>query len=215
MNIDTLKLPKMKEEHSNFYLANKKENKSISIIDCEKMFAKMTISDKLKDSVYQILMNLKSLALQSNAEKRKVSAIIIKNGMTYGGKNYCQLTPNTKNKCELIDGNTSPFTIHAEEDAIFNFFNENPLPLNLPDYFELDELVMYTTFSPCHNCTRMIVQSGVKYLNIINVHKENFEQDIYNEKEIFNISPLTYLINHGIKINYLINSDLNNLKELK
>lgn len=46
-----------------------------------------------------------------------------------------------------------PYRIHAEENAIL--FLNNPLPENTK---------IYITGRPCHKCTRMIIQKGIKHI---------------------------------------------------
>lgn len=72
-----------------------------------------------------------------------------------------------------------PYVVHAEPNAILNSTQS------------LEESTMYVTLFPCHECAKLIIQSGIKSL----VYTDNK----YHEKDSFKAS-LRMLEDAGIKI---------------
>lgn len=94
-------------------------------------------------------------AEESYCKRNKVGAVIsLDERVLSTGYNG---TPNgSDNNCEeTINGNiiTKDTVIHAEANAIL-FAAKNGIPLN--------NCVLYVTLSPCKECAKMIIQSGIK-----------------------------------------------------
>lgn len=150
-------------------------------------------------------------ALKSPANKRKVGCIIfdmIHNTITYG-HNY--ITPAPKDfptYVEKPNGVTSNYTIHAEENAIFNQLTIGPMNRQsmikpIDEYFNEYPLVMITTYSPCANCAKMIVQSGIKCVIIANIHVNNFLLHEYHNNILIDYSVKDYLETNGVNLLYI------------
>ncbi len=105
----------------------------------------------------------KVVALRSNCIKRKVAAVIVKdkriiatgyNGTPRGVKNCSE---GGCPRCNSIDvagkGLDECLCSHAEENAIVQSAYHG---VNIKD------AVLYTTFSPCLTCTKMIINAGIK-----------------------------------------------------
>ena len=105
----------------------------------------------------------KVVALRSNCIKRKVAAVIVKdkriistgyNGTPRGVKNCSE---GGCPRCNSIDpsgkGLEECLCSHAEENAIVQSAYHG---VNIKDS------VLYTTFSPCLMCTKMIINAGIK-----------------------------------------------------
>lgn len=105
----------------------------------------------------------KVVALRSNCIKRKVAAVIVKdkriiatgyNGTPRGVKNCNE---GGCPRCSSIDasgkGLEECLCSHAEENAIVQSAYHG---VNIKDS------VLYTTFSPCLMCTKMIINAGIK-----------------------------------------------------
>jgi len=88
----------------------------------------------------------------SKSNRNKVGCIIVKNGNIISiGWNG---TPHGfDNKCEDKNYNTIPEVIHAEENAICKLAKSTN---------SSQDSTLYITLSPCYNCAKLIIQSGIK-----------------------------------------------------
>jgi dCMP deaminase len=88
----------------------------------------------------------------SCCSRKKVGAIIVKDGMIISdGFNG---TPNGfLNDCEDANGDTYWYVLHAEANAILKVAKSSQ---------STDGATLYVTYSPCKDCSKLIVQSGIK-----------------------------------------------------
>ena len=91
-------------------------------------------------------------AKNSYCTRRQVGALVVKNNMIisdgYNG------TPNGfENVCEDDNGITKPYVLHAEANAITKLARSNN---------NSDGATIYITASPCIECAKLIIQSGIK-----------------------------------------------------
>lgn len=132
------------------------------------------LSKKYKwDKIY---MNIaREISSASHANRKKVGSIIVKdnriisygyNGTPYGFDNTCEENGVTKKE-----------VLHAESNAITKCAMSTD---------STKGSTMYTTMSPCYNCAKLIIQSGIK---------EVCYSEEYNDKEAIQL-----LINAGIEI---------------
>lgn len=103
----------------------------------------------------------------SHAERKKVGAVLVKDkniiGFGYNG------TPrNFPNKCE-IDGKTIPEVIHAEVNVIAKVASSTQSTENCD---------LYITLSPCHECSKLIIQSKIKRVFYKEVYREDLGLNI-------------------------------------
>jgi len=89
----------------------------------------------------------------SECERLKVGAIVVKNGsiLAHGWNG----TPSgfKTNSCELEDGTTSPFVLHAEQNALVKMAKSTE---------SIEGAELFCTHSPCPDCSKLLAQSGVK-----------------------------------------------------
>ena len=87
----------------------------------------------------------------SVAERRKVGVLIVKdNQIISDGFNG---TPKGfPNECEDFNGKTRRLVLHAESNAISKLAKSPHSSL---------ESTMYTSLSPCYECSKLIIQSGI------------------------------------------------------
>ncbi len=121
-------------------------------------------------------MNIaREISSASHANRKKVGSIIVKdnriisygyNGTPYGFDNTCEENGVTKKE-----------VLHAESNAITKCAMSTD---------STKGSTMYTTMSPCYNCAKLIIQSGIK---------EVCYSEEYNDKEAIQL-----LINAGIEI---------------
>ena len=95
----------------------------------------------------------KSISELSYANRKKVGAIIVKDTMIISD-GYNGTPTGFDNECEDSEGNTKWFTLHAEANAITKLVRYSGLPVN--------GSTLYITLSPCKECSKLILQSGIK-----------------------------------------------------
>lgn len=88
----------------------------------------------------------------SYAKRLKVGAIIVKDQMIISdGFNG---TPREfANVCEDDEGNTHPYVLHAEANAITKVAQSTN---------SSKDATLYTLVSPCMECSKLIIQAGIK-----------------------------------------------------
>lgn len=83
--------------------------------------------------------------------RRKVGAIIVKDQMIISD-GYNGTPAGFENVCEDEDGVTKPYVLHAEANAITKVARSNN---------SSDGSTLYVTASPCVECAKLIIQSGI------------------------------------------------------
>ena len=103
-------------------------------------------------------------AENSYCQRRKVGALIVKDKMIISD-GYNGTPAGFENCCEDETGHTFPFVLHAEANAITKVARSN----NSSDGATLarsnnssDGATLYVTSSPCIECAKLIIQSGIK-----------------------------------------------------
>lgn len=84
--------------------------------------------------------------------RRKVGAIIVKDQMIISD-GYNGTPSGFENVCEDEDGKTKPYVLHAEANAITKVAKSTNNSNNA---------TLYVTTSPCIECAKLIIQSGIK-----------------------------------------------------
>ena len=90
-------------------------------------------------------------AENSYCERRKVGALIVKDKMIISD-GYNGTPSGFENVCENEDGFTKPYVLHAEANAITKIARSNN---------NSNGATMYVTASPCIECAKLIIQSGI------------------------------------------------------
>ncbi len=91
-------------------------------------------------------------AENSYCKRRKVGAIIVKNQMIISD-GYNGTPAGFENVCEDDGGTTKPYVLHAEANAITKVARSNN---------SSEGSTLYVTSSPCLECAKLIIQSGIK-----------------------------------------------------
>lgn len=91
-------------------------------------------------------------AENSYCERRKVGALIVKDNMIISD-GYNGTPAGFENVCEDTDGHTKPYVLHAEANAITKVARSNN---------SSDGATLYVTASPCIECAKLIIQSGIR-----------------------------------------------------
>lgn len=91
-------------------------------------------------------------AENSYCQRRKVGAIIVKNSMIISD-GFNGTPSGFENVCEDEAGFTKPYVLHAEANAITKVARSNN---------SSDGATLYITASPCMECSKLIIQAGIK-----------------------------------------------------
>lgn len=91
-------------------------------------------------------------AENSYCQRRKVGAILVKDKMIISD-GFNGTPAGFENVCEDTDGLTKPYVLHAEANAITKVARSNN---------SSDGSTLYVTASPCLECAKLIIQSGIR-----------------------------------------------------
>lgn len=91
-------------------------------------------------------------AENSYCQRRKVGAIIVKDSMIISD-GFNGTPSGFENVCEDESGVTKPYVLHAEANAITKVARSNN---------SSDGATLYITASPCMECSKLIIQAGIK-----------------------------------------------------
>jgi len=107
-----------------------------------------------KDLKYHVtyLRMASEWASLSCCKRKKVGALIVKDG-TIISDGFNGTPKGFPNDCEDADGNTHWYVLHAEANAMLKVARSTQ---------STDGATLYVTYSPCKDCSKMIVQSGIR-----------------------------------------------------
>lgn len=91
-------------------------------------------------------------AENSYCKRRRVGAIIVKDKMIISD-GFNGTPSGFENVCEDEDGLTKPYVLHAEANALTKVARSNN---------SSDGATLYVTASPCLECAKLIIQSGIR-----------------------------------------------------
>ena len=110
------------------------------------------MEDKLLELDKRYLRMAAIWAENSYCTRRKVGALILKDKMIISD-GYNGTPAGFENVCELEDGTTKPYVLHAEANAITKIARSGN---------SSEGATIYVTTSPCIECAKLIIQSGIK-----------------------------------------------------
>ncbi len=117
----------------------------------------------------------------SFCERKKVGAIIVKDGMIISD-GFNGTPTGFDNCCENEEGDTNWFVLHAEANAILKVAKST---------HNCKNSTLYLTLSPCKDCSKLVVQSGIERVVFINKYKDT--------------SGIDFLAEAGIKVEHIDN----------
>ena len=123
----------------------------------------------------------------SHANKKKVGCILVKNGLIISD-GYNGTPTGYENECEDCDGNTKWYILHSEANAITKLVRTGGI--------SAENSTLYTTLSPCKECAKLILQSGISTV----IYKEQYRDT----------TGIDFLNNSGIKVYQFMNSNDSN-----
>ena len=120
----------------------------------------------------------------SYCKRKQVGALIVKDRMIISD-GYNGTPSGFENRCEDDEGNTQWFVLHAEANAILKLAGSTQ---------SAKDATLYLTLSPCKECSKLILQAGIKKLVYVDDYKDN--------------DGIAFLKNHGIEILQVTDDDL-------
>ena len=120
----------------------------------------------------------------SYCKRKQVGALIVKDRMIISD-GYNGTPSGFENRCEDNEGNTQWFVLHADANAILKLARSTQ---------SAKDATLYLTLSPCKECSKLILQAGIKKLVYVDNYKDN--------------DGIAFLRNHGIEILQVADDDL-------
>lgn len=121
------------------------------------------MEDKQKTLDSRYLRMARIWAENSYCKRRQVGALVVK-GQRIISDGYNGTPSGFENCCEDENNVTKPYVLHAEANAITKLARSHN---------NSDGATIYITASPCIECAKLIIQSGIKRV----VYGENYRLD--------------------------------------
>jgi len=102
-------------------------------------------------------------AENSYCERKKVGALLVKDKMIISD-GYNGTPSGFENICEDKDGTTKSYVLHAEANAITKVAKSSN---------SSEGATLYVTTSPCIECSKLIIQSGIKRVVFSEMYRKN------------------------------------------
>jgi len=122
----------------------------------------------------------------SYCKRKQVGTILVKDRRIISD-GYNGTPSGFENICEDEEGQTKWYVLHAEANAILKCASSNQ---NCVD------ATLYITLSPCKECSKLILQSGIKRLVYLDKYSDS--------------SGLDFLIQNGVQITQITRNKLEN-----
>jgi len=124
-----------------------------------------------------------SWAMLSYCQRKKVGAIIVKDSVIISD-GYNGTPAGFDNSCENDIGETHWYVLHAEANAILKVAKSTN---------NCHGATLYLTHSPCKDCSKLVLQAGIKRVVFIESYKD--------------VSGILFLENAGIEVTQIKNID--------
>lgn len=108
--------------------------------------------DKQTKRDYLYMRMARTWAENSYCERRKVGALLVKDNMIISD-GYNGTPSGFENVCEDENNVSKPYVLHAEANAITKIARSHN---------SSDGSTLYVTASPCMECSKLIIQAGIK-----------------------------------------------------
>jgi dCMP deaminase len=130
-----------------------------------------------RDGLY--LKMAKIWSENSYCERNQVGCLIVKNGAIVSD-GYNGTPHGFPNVCETTEGETHPYVLHAEANAISKIAKSNN---------SSEGSTIYITLSPCYECAKLIIQSGIKKVVFAEFYRKTESLELLQKAgiEILNI----------------------------
>lgn len=111
-----------------------------------------TTIDRMNKFDEKYLRMAKIWSTNSYCKRRQVGALLVKDNMIISD-GYNGTPSGFENICEDENGVTKPYVLHAEANAITKIARSGN---------SANGATLYVTASPCLECSKLIIQSGIK-----------------------------------------------------
>lgn len=115
----------------------------------------------------------------SHCKRKQVGSLIVKDN-TIISDGYNGTPSGFTNACEDEEGNTHWYVLHAEANAILKVAKSTQ---------NAEGATLYITLSPCQDCSKLIIQAGIKRVVYLNQYKD--------------VSGIDFLKEFGIEIKHI------------
>jgi dCMP deaminase len=157
-----------------FWRVIKKENGTFEVSSFPKKIKNLNIGIENRDTIYLEMASVWSK--NSYCSRMKVGCLIVKNKSIISD-GYNGSPTGFPNICESEDNVTLPYVLHAEANAITKLAKGTQ---------SSDGSTLYVTLSPCFECSKLIIQSGIKRVIF---------SEVYRKPE-----SLSFLVEGGVEI---------------
>ncbi|MCX6183088.1 MAG: dCMP deaminase family protein [Bacteroidetes bacterium] len=125
----------------------------------------LTYENHLKQHRYDVAYLKMAIewARLSHCTRKQVGAIIVKNGMIISD-GYNGTPSGFDNCCENDNNETHWYVLHAEANAILKLAKSTNSG---------EGATLYITLSPCKDCSKLILQAGIKRVVYMNAYKDD------------------------------------------
>ncbi|MDL1913589.1 MAG: dCMP deaminase family protein [Bergeyella sp.] len=120
----------------------------------------------------------------SYCERKQVGALIVKDRMIISD-GYNGTPAGSENRCEDDIGNTHWYVLHAEANAILKLATSTQ---------SSKDATLYVTLSPCKECSKLILQAGIRKIVYTERYKDN--------------EGIDFLKKHGVEILHIPQKEL-------
>lgn len=136
----------------------------------------LTYEDEQKQLRYDVayLRMAQEWSKLSHCIRKKVGAIVVKNGMIISD-GYNGTPAGMDNCCEDDEGNTRWYVLHAEANAISKVARSTN---------NAQDSTLYLTLSPCKDCSKMILQVGIRRVVYAELYKDGAGLELLKEAGI-------------------------------
>lgn len=120
----------------------------------------------------------------SYCKRKQVGALVVKDRMIISD-GYNGTPSGSENVCEDNNGKTHWYVLHAEANAILKLASSTQ---------SAKGATLYLTLSPCKECSKLILQSGICKVVYIDEYSDN--------------EGIKFLENHGIEVIQVLKNNL-------
>jgi dCMP deaminase len=136
----------------------------------------MPTAEEQKQLRYDLayLRMAKEWAKLSHCTRKQVGALLVKNGVIISD-GYNGTPSGFPNTCENDDGETHWYVLHAEANAILKVAKSTN---------NAHGSTLYITLSPCKDCCKLILQSGITRMVYLDAYKDTTAIDFLKNSGI-------------------------------
>lgn len=110
----------------------------------------------------------------SHCKRKQVGALIVRDNMIISD-GYNGTPSGFPNCCEDEKGDTQWYVLHAEANAILKVAKSTQ---------SAKDATLYLTLSPCKECSKLVLQAGIKRVVYMNSYKDSSGVDFLREAGI-------------------------------